>query len=87
MNLNNEDKRLGVYFVGKDDLSSMPNNSDATLCRAFANKVLMYIWEDVAKINRDDWFDTTRILSLDQLIEEFINSSGDESLSVFKLFN
>lgn len=85
MSLNNEDKRLGVYFIGKNELSETPLNNDETLLKSFANKVLMYLWEDVAKMNRDEWFDSD-ILSLDQLIDKFAEETNDDSLKVFAFY-
>ena len=44
MALNNEDKRLGVYFVGENHLSEPEGDIQSEqLKRKFANKVLMYL--------------------------------------------
>ena len=42
-----EDKQLGVYFV---TLKEIQNEKE------FAEKILSYLWEDVAKIDLEDWF-------------------------------
>lgn len=43
-NLSNEDKRLGAYFVKPEDLNSRT---------IFGEKVLMYLWNDVFKYNKE----------------------------------
>jgi 5-methylcytosine-specific restriction protein B len=59
--LSNEDKRLGAYFITETEIN------DVTL---FAEKVLMYLWNDVFRYDRTDVFiDTYK--SLDQLISDF----------------
>ena len=60
-NLSNEDNRLGAYFVKKDTL----NNTEE-----FAEKVLMYLWNDALKYNRDKVF-VSAYRTLDELIEGF----------------
>ena len=45
--ISSEDKRLGVFFVSKDELK------DKT---AFGEKVLMYLWDDAFKYSRDNLF-------------------------------
>ena len=72
--MNNEDKRLGVYFISEKELCQQSNDSNSDKKYEFANKVLMYIWEDVAKIDRDNWF-VENIQSFENLVDEFIISS------------
>ena len=60
-NLGSEDNRLGAYFVKKDTL----NNPEE-----FAEKVLMYLWNDAIKYDRDKVFVST-YRTLDELIEGF----------------
>jgi hypothetical protein len=85
MNLNNEDKRLGVFFVSKNELSQTPMNTDREILKIFAYKVLMYLWDDVSKLNRDEWFDND-IFSLDQLFDKFIEYSATESLNILSFY-
>lgn len=59
--IGNEDMRLGAYFVKYEEL-----NDDC----AFAEKVLMYLWNDVFKYEHDKVF-AEDILSLDMLLDEF----------------
>jgi 5-methylcytosine-specific restriction endonuclease McrBC GTP-binding regulatory subunit McrB len=85
--ITSEDKRMGKYFVSKDCLTD-------TVCdivdvqveaQKFAYKVLEYIWNDVCKISKDDWFDTSELLTLEDLIDAFVNPKVDEDpLAVFK---
>ena len=60
-NLGSEDNRLGAYFVKGETL----NNSEE-----FAEKVLMYLWNDAIKYNREKVFVST-YRTLDELIEGF----------------
>ena len=70
--LSAEDKQLGKYFVDPDLLMlSMDDYSDGIL-KEFAYKVFEYLWSDVAKFNRADWF-LDDIKSLDILIYKFVN--------------
>ena len=87
-NQTNEDKRLGKYFVTKDCLTEsiepITNVQDAA--KNFAYKVLEYIWNDVCKIGRDDWFNIEKHKTLEDLIDAFISpDNGDSPLSVFKI--
>lgn len=88
-NQTNEDKRLGKYFVTRDCLTEHAS-SDYTQdikakASAFAYKVLEYIWNDVCKIGREEWFDTDKYQTLEMLIDAFVNpSEGETPLSVFR---
>lgn len=57
-----EDKQLGIYFVKERELENK------TL---FSEKVIKYLWNDVAKINPSDWF-KPEFQSLDKAIDGFI---------------
>ena len=65
-----EDKQLGKYFVTKSDLSDR---------KKFAYKVLMYLWEDAVKVDRNILFNNYK--TLDELIDAFIGETG---MDVFK---
>lgn len=67
--LNGEDNRLGAYFVNKETLNDSAE---------FAEKVLMYLWNDALKYNRDKVFDAS-FRTLDELIDGF----EKEKFSVF----
>ena len=64
--LSSEDKRLGAYFVDEEDLSSP---------KRFAEKVLMYLWDDVFKFSRENYFKKmdNEPFSLEYFIEKFEN--------------
>lgn len=67
-----EDKEIGVYFLNSDSLVD-PNNppaSEMKLTVKMAEKLFEYLWDDVSKYNRDQWFKKD-ILSLDSLNEEY----------------
>lgn len=81
--LNSEDKQLGVYFVTENELSENPLNNDKDLINKFIEKVLLYIWDDVAKLDPTLWFDDN-ISSFDDLV----NAYYENKLQVFKdMFN
>lgn len=86
-NQTNEDKRLGKYFVTKDclvDPTNIPGDV-SEIAQNFAYKVLEYVWNDVCKIGREEWFDTETYKTLEDLIEAFINpKEGETPLSVFQ---
>ncbi len=77
--LNSEDKQLGIYFVNKEELSLSPLNQDKEIIDKFIEKVLLYIWDDIAKIDLELWFDDD-INCFDDLVEKYYN----ENLRVFK---
>jgi hypothetical protein len=80
--INTEDKQLGTFFASKKELSEKPNDSNSTSAKLFSEKVLQYIWEDVAKYNRDEWF-IEGILTLDDLIDKF----NEIKLRVFNFYD
>ena len=85
--ITSEDKRMGKYFISKDCLTETPCDIQDVKMEAdmFAYKVLEYIWNDVCKIGKDEWFDTVSITTLEDLIDAFVEpSSGETPLSVFK---
>lgn len=77
LGINSEDKEIGVYFVGKKDLVEEYSDS-VEASQAFAEKVLLYIWEDIAKINPSVWFDPD-IKTLEKLLDAY----NKRHLSVF----
>lgn len=68
--LNAEDKQLGVYFLKKSELSENPNDDNEKKINDFGEKILMYLWEDVAKMNRGSWF-SDEYNTLDKLLSGF----------------
>lgn len=74
--LSSEDKRLGAYFVDEDDLSSP---------KLFAEKVLMYLWDDVFKFSREDYFnkDNVEQFSLECFIQKFEEETGKDNFKIF----
>ena len=85
--ITSEDKRMGKYFISKDCLTETQRDiTDAKMeAEMFAYKVLEYIWNDVCRMGKDDWFDTAVFTTLEDLIDAFINpKNGEGPLSVFK---
>lgn len=74
--LSSEDKRLGAYFIDEEDLSSP---------KSFAEKVLMYLWDDVFKFSREDYFnkDSVDQFCLESFIKKFENSEGKDKFEIF----
>ena len=60
--LSSEDNRLGAYFVREDELSDP---------QAFAEKVLMYLWNDAFKYDHSRVF-KTEYKTLEDLIDGFL---------------
>lgn len=78
--LNAEDKQLGVFFLQEDALVKPDENDDnEEKKKAFAYKVFEYLWDDVAKFDRETWFGED-IKSLDELIDEYMK----DGMNVFK---
>jgi hypothetical protein len=69
--LSSEDKQIGVYFVTDDMLCKVDEEATEDKKKKFAYKLLEYLWDDVAKFAREDWFGSD-IKSLDQLIEQYM---------------
>ena len=85
--ITSEDKRMGKYFISKDCLTETPCEIQDVKMEAemFAYKVLEYIWNDVCKIGKDEWFDTISITTLEDLIDAFVEpEDGANPLSIFK---
>ena len=62
-----EDKQLGTHFIKESDL---------TPARRFAEKVLLYLWDDVAKYDKSQLFDTKNYKTLDMVIDEFVDGNN-----------
>lgn len=71
-----EDKQLGTHFIKEGDL---------TPARRFAEKVLLYLWDDVAKYDKSQLFNTNDYKTLDQVIEAFAKGENVFSPKCTKL--
>ena len=71
-----EDKLLGTHFVNENDLGDV---------RRFAEKVLLYLWDDVAKYDKSQLFDTNNYKTLDKVIDEFVKGKNVFSPNCIKL--
>ncbi len=99
--LSGEDKRIGKYFVKSDYLVDsddtrnynptevedvlVKNEEIISKSKAFAYKILEYIWNDVAKFDeKSQWFDTSKNHTLEELIASFVSEeNNDNPLAVF----
>ena len=80
LDINGEDKQIGAYFISSNEWDDIKTTSDPKeAAKIFAEKVLSYIWDDVAKINRDSWFDSNKYRTLDSLVTSF----SEKGLEVF----
>ena len=62
--INSEDKQMGMYFVTLEEVQNE---------KEFAEKILSYIWDDVAKIDIEEWFGN--IKSYDELLSSYEKNS------------
>ncbi|MDO5824268.1 DUF3578 domain-containing protein [Methanobrevibacter sp.] len=94
--LSSEDKRLGAYFVRKDDLlfDNAVNDENATETQKedaqlqnnkFAEKVLKYLWDDAFKFDRDKIFDKEEVelFTLEYFVEKFSAPKNEDRFSIF----
>ena len=72
--MSSEDKRLGAYFVKKNELSE----------DEFPEKVLKYLWDDAFKMKKDAVFDD-KFKSLETVIEAYELSEPDKLKAVLRL--
>jgi 5-methylcytosine-specific restriction endonuclease McrBC GTP-binding regulatory subunit McrB len=72
-----EDKQLGKYFVTYNQLVDNGEN-DTAKAKKFAYKVLEYLWNDVAKFDRERWFNTSKYKTLDDVLAAWINGEGSK---------
>lgn len=80
LDINGEDKQIGAYFISSSEWNDIKTTKDPKeAAKIFAEKVLSYIWEDVAKINRESWFDGNKYRTLDTLVKGFT----EKGLEVF----
>lgn len=77
--LNWEDKQLWVYFVSRNELVNENSTNIEENKKAFVEKVLRYIWDDVSKLDPSQWF-ISDIKSFDDLVNAF----NTKNLKVFK---
>lgn len=90
-----EDKRLGAYFVTASDLEMIYADADASESEKiqaehhnnrFAEKVLKYLWDDAFKFAHQDTFNTRQFVSLEKIIEAFMDSTKPKN-ERFRVFN
>ncbi|VEU58324.1 McrB family protein [Mycoplasmopsis gallinacea] len=75
-----EDKRIGKYFINKNDLNKKR-------IHYFAHKVLKYLWDDAFKLSRESVF-KDEFKSLDSVIKTFVddkNSGKERFKSIFNV--
>lgn len=78
-----EDRQIGKHFVKEKmllDGSETPSEIEQKT-KDFAYKVLEYLWNDVAKLDRNAWFDAS-INSFDDLVDRYCSSEPVFSSSI-----
>lgn len=87
-----EDKRMGAYFVTRDDLrleTALPGADTFAQKRVerhnarFAEKVLKYLWDDAFRFSHGDAFDTGKYRSLEAVVAGFMKGKGNGRFQVF----
>lgn len=74
---NYEDKLIGYYFIEKDLLCKDKHNKfDKEKADDFASKIIMYLWNDIFKYNRDEIFN-------DKELNECIRNFYDKGIDIF----
>lgn len=73
--INSEDKQIGPFFASRETISDRSK---------FANKVLVYLWKDVFKHNKEDLFNTDIILGIQSLIQTYNKNPYDVFNDEFK---
>ena len=75
LGINGEDKQIGSYFVSSVEWNRIDNlvntNNKKEAAKVFAEKVLSYLWEDVAKIGKDIIFEKD-YYTFDKVVEDFM---------------
>lgn len=66
----NEDKLLGPFFLSEETLKNATANPK-TFIKAFESKVLMYLFEDVVKINPTELFNNISPMTFSNICKEF----------------
>lgn len=90
-----EDKRLGAFFIREVDLKydENENNTNATdrdrrravlQNNRFPEKILKYLWDDAFKFSREDIFETSQYISLEDIVRKFRKETGNNRFLVFK---
>ena len=64
--INNEDKRVRAFFIKKEDLEQ----KDGGYNPRFASKVLLYLWTDVFKYNKEEVFNE-KYKTLEEIVQGF----------------
>lgn len=77
--LSSEDKRLGAFFVRKDELAKPTDENEGN---PFAEKVIKYLWDDVFKFNKSVLFNG-EFNSLDKVLRKFKQANGFNRFDIF----
>lgn len=85
LGINGEDKQLGAYFISGQEWNNMneliKTNDSKEAARIFAEKVLSYIWEDVAKLDKKSMFKKD-YKTFDDVVTDFLNNENVLDINV-----
>lgn len=73
-----DDRQIGCFFVDDTCLLDTANDTGTNKAENFAYKVISYLWNDVAKLNRNEWFDDSAndgVKTLHDAITKFVNGN------------
>lgn len=77
--VNSEDKQIGKYFIEASYLltkDKYEKNNYELESKKFAEKVLSYLWEDISKLNRKNWFKHD-LKSFEDVVDIFVKEGID----------
>lgn len=77
-----DDRQIGCFFVDDTCLLLKDETANESKSRNFAYKVISYLWNDVAKLNRNKWF-VDDVKTLHDAIAKFVDNK-DVFSSVLK---
>ena len=79
LGINGEDKQLGAYFISGQEWNKMSDliktDNVEEAAKIFAEKILSYIWEDVAKLDKKSMFKKDYKI-FDDVVKDFLKD-GD----------
>lgn len=82
-----DDRQIGCFFVDETCLFDATNGMSANKTEAnnFAYNVISYLWNDVAKLNRNEWFDDA-VKTLHGAIDGFKNGKDVFAKDLYNKF-
>ena len=76
LDISGEDKQLGAFFISLDEWKKIESAPKEEATLLFAEKVLSYLWEDVAKFNKTAIFNED-FNTFDDVLTKFVEKKGE----------